>query len=355
MTLGIRRVSLTDDRAEILDILNRNFGAGQERRFDWLYIDNPAGEAWAWLAWDHDKTVGTAAVFPRRMLVDGKLVLCGQVGGFAVDASHRSLGPAVLLQRATFGPVDSGALTFCYDCPPNDRGMATFDRLGMRPNCEIARYALPLRSDAFLEKRLGKSIWVKPVVATANLLLDIRTRSRISQGLEIDALPGGFGDEFSELDRRVSSSGTIRASRSADLLNWRFRKNATADPQVFVARRAGELLGFVAFWSSGEAAYVIDLFGVELDTVGVALLETAVEACKREEVCSLNGFCSEDSWLKALFESSGFRSRERGAKVVAYEKSTVHFPKVLHHGLRWTFGHLEEAVSEQTDFIAVAR
>ena len=80
----------------------------------------------------------------------------GQVGGFAVDASYRSFGPAVLMQRTTFEPVDSGAVTFCYDSPPHDRGMSTFVRLGMRPNCEVTRYALALRSDEFLQKRLGK-------------------------------------------------------------------------------------------------------------------------------------------------------------------------------------------------------
>src|SRR5271165_1912224 len=96
-----------------------------------------------------------ASLFPRKMYVDGKPMVAGQVMHFVVDASHRSLGPAVLLQRATFDPVNSGALDFCYDCPPHDQGMSTFVRLGMRSNCEVIRYALLLRSDEYLAKRIG--------------------------------------------------------------------------------------------------------------------------------------------------------------------------------------------------------
>src|SRR5271166_2362552 len=99
MKLSVRRVSLVNDREEMLELLNRHFEPGQEKRFEWRHINNPAGEAWAWLLYDGNMAaVGTVAVSPRRLYVDGRQVVCGQVGGFAVDASHRSLGPAVLLQ-----------------------------------------------------------------------------------------------------------------------------------------------------------------------------------------------------------------------------------------------------------------
>src|ERR1700756_4236584 len=83
------------------------------------------------------------------------VLMCGQVGDFAVSASHRTLGPAVLLQRATFDPVNNGELAFGYDCLPHQAGMSTLPRLGIRPNCKVHRYAFPLRVDAPFRKRLG--------------------------------------------------------------------------------------------------------------------------------------------------------------------------------------------------------
>ena len=323
MSLAVRAVSFTDDRQEMLELLTRNFGAGQEKPFEWRHINNPAGQAWSWFVHDGNKTaVATASVFPRRIFVAGKLVLCGQVGGFAVDAGYRSLGPALLLQRTTFEPVNSGALAFCYDCPPHDRGMSTFARLGMSPSCEMIRWALPLRSDEFLQKRLGNGIWTKPLVAAANIFLATRRANRLVRGIEITELSGFFGDEFSQLDRLVSCCGVIRTSRSAELLNWRYRENPAWDTQVLQARRAGELLGFLTWRQYSGRAYILDLFGVQLNATGPALLEAAIEVCRGRNAYSLHGFCPEHSDLEPSFRAVGFRRRDRDARVcVTYEKS----------------------------------
>jgi Acetyltransferase (GNAT) domain len=342
MKLSARRISLIENRQEMLELLNRNFEPGQETRFEWRHINNPVGEAWAWFLYDGSKAaVGTVAVFPRRVYVDGKQVVCGQVGGFAVDASHRSLGPAVLLQRTTFEPVDSGTFAFCFDCPPHDRGMSTFVRLGMRSKCAVTRYALLLRSDNYVEIRFGRGAWTKPVIAAANLFLRMRSTRRHVSGVEITSLDAAFGEEFSDLDKRVSSTGTIRTSRSAELLNWRHVENPGSGFRVLVARRAGELLGFLAFTTCEGRAYIGDLFGLELAATGPALLDAAIDVCRRESISSLHGFCSEDSGLRTLFVEAGFRPRETEARVVPYEKSDGGSAKLLSDGLRWSFGSVD--------------
>ena len=344
MSLRIQRISLTDNRHEIIGILARNFGDGQDTRFEWRHLCNPAGEAQAWFAFNRNNAViGTVAVFPRRMWVDGKLLLCGQVGGFAIDTAYRCLGPAVLLQQATFVLVNSGALAFCYDCPPHDRGMSTFLRLGMQPNCEIVRHVLILQSNEYLEKHLGKRIWTTPLTGGVNFLLGLRRATRPLPGLEIGEYTGTFHDEFSRLDQNVSSTGLIRASRSAELLNWRYRQNpGWSDCEVLVARQKGELLGFLVLWVSNNRAYILDLFSLQLLVVGPALLEAAIDRCNHRNVGSLHGFCSNESELRPTLLRMGFRSRERNARVVAYEKPSCTSSKILQYYLRWNFTNVEE-------------
>lgn len=352
MNLGIRRVSLPADRQEMIDVLNRYFNPIQEARFDWRHIDNPAGECWSWFMYDKSSkaTVAVATVFPRFMRVDGKRLRVGQVGEFGVDSTYRSLGPAVLMQRTTFEPVNSGELIFCYDCPPHDKGMSTFVRLGMRPNCEVRRHALLLRSDEYLAKRLGEALWTKPLVAGVNLLLRMRRGKRRSPGLEISKYTGPFDDEFTHLDEIASAKRTIRSSRSAQDLNWRYIEDPMASMgapsgeaqnyQVFVARRSGELKAFLIFLiQSDGVAVLVDLFGLDLPDTGLALLETAVEICRRENVRSFHGFCSEDSELKPLFAILGLRPRERDARVVAYIKPED--SALLNSGMRWAFSQVE--------------
>ncbi len=337
MDLTLRSASLSEDGQELAELLERNgLGPAKEHAY-WRHESNPAGPGWAWVIYDRKSgTVSAmASVLPRHVYVDGRLVVCGVVGDFVVDAAIRSLGPAVILQRATFEPVDSGALAFCYDAVPHDRGMSTFLRLGMSPSCEVIRYACPLRSDEYLEKRLGKGIWTRPVFTVTNLALRIRTGERSTPGLEIAVLDNGFGEEFSHLDKQVSSSGVIRSSRSAADLKWRYRFSAGPKFRILVARRAGELLGFLAFLTLDKRATVMDLFGFQLPDVGSNLLDALIDLGCREGLSCLEGYLSEANWLKSVFARAGFRPRERAARIVAYSEPAN--PR-FNCGASWSFG-----------------
>src|SRR5579872_65882 len=115
MTVVTRPVDIETEREELLDILTRNLGGlAHAKRFEWLHRCHPAGKGWTWFAYEKEsgQKVGTASLFPRAMWIADKIAICGQVGDFAVEKGHRSLGPALLLQRATFTPVDEGQLAF---------------------------------------------------------------------------------------------------------------------------------------------------------------------------------------------------------------------------------------------------
>jgi len=357
MTLRIRLASPMGDREQLLNLYKRNFthidGYFAER-FDWHSRLNPVGEGWTWILYEQrtGRCVGATSLFPRQVYVDERQLKVGQVMLFAVDASYRSLGPAVQLQRATFQPVDSGQLDFCYDCPPHDEGMSTFARLGMRANCEVTRFVLPLRSDEYLGKRLGAGAWAKPVIGTANLLLRIRRSRRDLHGLEMAEFDGAFGDEFSELDKAAPTSGLIRGRRSADILNWLYR-NRQVPPKrlpngelekarVIVARRGGELQGFVAYAAQTDNLVGIgDLFGTDLTHVGRPLLDAVIEFARRNRAYAVYAYSTPGSELSRLLQSAGFRPRERAARVVAYENFGGRSPRRLDNGLRWAFSQVE--------------
>jgi hypothetical protein len=245
----------------------------------------------------------------------------------------------MMLQRATFAPVDSGEVAFCYDCPPHDRGMSTFLRLGMSAATEVTRYALPLKSDEFLAKRIGDGALTKPVASVVNLIMNIRRARPRVPGMEILRFEGPFDDEFSNLDKRVPSSGVIRGVRTAEGLNWRYGKNPAWRSRVFVARRAGELMGFIVYVLFDKRASIVDLFGLQLEEVGVDLLEALIEEGRRKNWVCVEGYCSAGSNLNALFRRAGFRPRERSARVVVYEKPG-NLPST-NSSLRWAFSQVE--------------
>jgi hypothetical protein len=344
MSIAVRRVSLTDDRQKMLELLSRNLPDLPQAGFDWRYTMNPAGQARSWFVYQQNETnaVAMASVIPRQMYVDGREMVAGQVMHFVVDAAYRSLGPALLLQRATFDAVDSGEVDFCYDCPPHDRGMSTFIRLGMQSSCELIRYSLLLRSDEYLAKRIGNALWTKPAVALTNVLLSARSRNSPMRGLEILPYEGHFTEEFSALDRRVSSAGVVRHRRSMEDLNYRYRENPEFEHRVLMARRGGELLAFAVFVVESDGiASLVELFGRELSQVGPALLDALIGICRSLDISAVCGYCSEGSELKSQFKASGFRAREKIARVVAYTKPDTAAHRLLGNGIRWSFSRVE--------------
>jgi hypothetical protein len=342
MSLVIRAASLTDERQQLTELLERNIPGRQEGHFEWRHQANPAGPGWSWVACDRNHAiVAMASVFPRNIWVDGKLMVCGQVGEFVVDTPYRSLGPALMLQRATFTPVNSGEVAFCYDCPPHDQGMSTFVRLGMSPATEVTRYALPLKSDEFLAKRIGNGGWTKPLVTAANLILRLRKFRPNDHGLEISEFHSAFGEEFTRMDKLVSTSGAIRASRSSQDLIWRYQKNPGLRSRILVARRAGELQGFLTFLTFGDRASIVDIFGYPSSGTTLPLLQATIDLCRRENRVCIEGYCSDASELKTLFKQAGLRRRERAARIVIYSKENGHIRPPLNPGLRWTFSQVE--------------
>jgi hypothetical protein len=344
MTISVRPVHQVSDNQEFLTILQANLPSlPHDRRFQWLYCDNPDGPAFSWFALQGapQQIIGVTSLFPRSMWVGGKLKMCGQVGDFAVSASHRSLGPAVLLQRATFDPVNSGELAFCYDCPPHQAGMSTFRRLGIQPNCKVHRYALPLRVDSQLRKRLGAASRVP--AAAGNLLLRLQRLSAPktkAKDIQVADHPGAFGEEFSKLDEAVKGPNTIRGRRSAALLNWRYRANPLQQYELLTARRKGELIAFAVLRTTNEVVTIVDLFGTELHGAAFSLVAAIVERFQKSHQ-TIDAYLSEGHELVAHFLKMRFQLRSEVAQVVAYAKPQAAVSEFLQKGPIWSFSQTE--------------
>jgi len=343
--MAVRPVNLNSEQEELLDILGRNLkDLSHVRRFQWFYYNNPSGTAWSWFAYEKGskKIVGVASVFPRFVWVGDEVKRCGQVGDFAIDISYRSLGPAVMLQRATFEPVQEGLLAFCYDCPPHESGMSTFRRLGMQANCQMYRYARLLKTDRQLVQYLGQGRLAAYSAVIGNLLLELWAFQKYKiAGLEISYYTDHFGEEFSQLDARVGGSKVIRSQRKAEDLNWHYRDNPLHEYQVLTARQNGELLAFIVFFVSDQDIFIVDLFGLKFPDAALQLLEAVIEHKKEKSIQTLQATISDANSLTDVLHKAGFRYRAKGAQVVAYTQPGTEIFGMLHGGLPWSLNYTD--------------
>ena len=323
MKLRVRPVDLQHERSKLLELLDRNLGTlDHAARFDWLYNDNPAGRAWSWFVCvdSDDRPVGVASLFPRFFWIDGRVERCGEVGDFAVDADHRSLGPALRLQRATFEPVDEGLLTFCYDCPPDERGMAPFHRLGLKPVCRATRYRCLLRTDELVRRRIAGGWGVQaPLSSVFNALLWARRRIR-SRAKEfiVDRHEGPFGEEFDALESSLGGQGNVvRLRRMAEDLNWLYRRNPVTSYETITVRRDGELMGFVVFSVSRNRVRVVDLVASS-DRARLGLLREVVDTAGSRRKEFVDMWRLSTSRESGFVHKAGFVRREPAKRFVVY-------------------------------------
>ena len=128
----------------------------------------------------------------------------------------------------------------------------------MAPTLRTARYSLLLRSDRQVERRLGSSPFATAVAGAANVLVAAGMRRGEPRGLHIETFTGRFGDEFTALDGSLHAMAPMRACRGAEDLNWQYRDDPLRSYEILVARRAGEVSGFVVVSRAGEDAWIVE-------------------------------------------------------------------------------------------------
>src|SRR5271166_3907443 len=177
MAIYVREANLIDDQ-EILTGLAQTYlnGNADERRFKWLYLENPFGRARAWIAYrDQTEAIGMAAVFPRQMYRESKTVTGCVLGDLCVSTKYRSVGPTLQLQRACLSCARSGEFAVAYDFPSSTMSRV-YEHLGIVPAEKSVRWAKVLRIDDKIERILPVPILSRLLAAAGNFALAVKSR-----------------------------------------------------------------------------------------------------------------------------------------------------------------------------------
>ncbi len=320
MTIAIRRIALQRERALLIDFLAKYLTPhSNDRRFDWLYLGNPIGQAQVWLAEDTrtGAMLGTSAVFPRRFYVRGKETLGFVLGDFCIHPGFRSLGPAIQLQKACIHEMESSIRTLGYDFP-SERMLAVHRRLGVRPRDRLIRLAKPLRMDRKVAEKIRVPLVARNMSRLGNQVLKWRDRRRkLSRMEQIGWHAGSCGEEFSTLAVTVSVDHEVCLARTADYLNWRYVAHPYQKFEILTARRDGALEAYLVLKQEGEDACIVDLFGAEYPGLLSGIVAHTVELLRRRGVVTVSApVLASHRWVH-LFERLGFVKRE-STPVITY-------------------------------------
>jgi len=263
---------------------------GDEARYDWYYLKNPAGAgqlsllrcdtAEAVSTTVNEDTVGSLGVCPRQMSLDGRPFLAGVLVDFVVSPLHRTALPALQLQRAARARAHETAAVL-YGLP-DTKAVPIFKRLGAQVQFPLPSYTRVLRTARYFAR-------VMPAWASraAGLLVDTfdiaLLRLRVAAGTLTGtrcsgAWVGAFNADFDRLWRDFKKDGLCVGVRDAAFLQWRFGARPGANFRTFVVRdsRTKELRAY---------------FVCELLEGGVAVKDCLSVGSRRDLVHALNLLC----------------------------------------------------------------
>jgi hypothetical protein len=323
-TVRVRAADPRRDRERIGTVLARNLppAAGADR-YDWLYLDNPAGPARVWVAEDAatGEVIGTSAGHPKRMYCEGQIETVLDLSDFAIDAPYRTLGPALALLRATLAPVGAGEYAFSYD-HPTDPMLAIYRRMGRRDLAPQRRWVRPLRASAVLARRFGCGpVWeaAGPLVDTALRVCDAVRRPARRAAIDVRPLAGDPGAEFDRLDADLARMTPFRLQRSADYLRWRYVRNVVAPHEVLCARRGGQLVGYAVSRPGRDGVVsLVDVFTLPEPQIATRLINDVVERARARGATAVWATVLAGCPAEAALPDAGFVAREDGPGIVVY-------------------------------------
>ena len=263
------QADLDREKDSILRFWRENHPRPLEGKYRWLYEGNPAGKAKVWIIKhvESGDLVGMTALFPRVFHRNDKSLVGGVAGDFLVHKNHRTMGPAIMLQRCVLSSADRGEVDFVYGFP-NRSAEAISKRIGYKRLGGLTRLVKILKSEPQLRKRGVKSALVPFAGPMADAFLklgSLETWYRWTNGYvceEVNALD----DRLAPEREGHNGSFTMMGLRSANFLNWKFKDDPEDDNRIFVCRNRenSTVAGYIVFRLQDDSVDVRD-FGLPVN------------------------------------------------------------------------------------------
>jgi hypothetical protein len=267
---------LVADRAALMSLWRGNAlqPKAVDAKFDWFYIANPNGPTRQLLlcAGPQAERVGAAGLVTRPLWARGEALSGGLLTDFYVLPEHRTLAPAMYLQRQMRSVgLELHDLLYGY---PNDKSLPIVKRLGYVNFGDLVKCVRLLRYGEYLQRWLPR--WASRAagaVVDRVLPLAFRPHRLLLQGWHGEWV-GAADDRFDALWERVKRSNAIIGVRDRRFLAWRFFARPSHEYRVYVLsrRRGGEIAAYAVCEAIGDTFHIRDMLADPQSTESIRVL-----------------------------------------------------------------------------------
>ena len=250
-------------------------GATPRVFYSWKYFANPLGHAIVAIATSKDSVVSVVAASPKRIWLEGKIVLAYELGDFLTRDDYRKQGLfSRLIELACQEAVNRGAhLVYVR---PNDVAFPILtSKLSFieAQRMDARRYIAP-------SEILSRKTRISPsLVRRTGIDVLFKTLCVPRSGKNVRVIAAErFGDEADQLWAKASRDYTFAVVRDKNYLNWRF-VDCPTPYKIWRAMRNGDTAGFLVASVNRQntVGAIVDVFTENNDTDAArALLATSM-------------------------------------------------------------------------------
>ena len=257
-------IEFDGDQKKIASLWEEAMGSHIKQRFDWLYHTPSSTPPVTVLLTDAEsgQIVGCGSILKKKLLLNGKSFTVGVCIDFFVKAKHRTLGPAVMIQRRITKLLQTSPIDFLFAFP-NQMALASFLRAGYRKLGTVETYVKLIRMEGKLTKILKFGILSRiaafPLDALHRFYDAVRRLSyRNRYAAEIQQQPD---DRFEELVHHARRQHPILFEKNKSAFTWRYTDMPGFDHRIFALtdNHTGELAGCLAFSIENRVALIKDI------------------------------------------------------------------------------------------------
>ena len=301
---------------------NLHMQGDPRHKYEWYYRNNPLGPATAFFLEHVDaqgatSIVGSCGVGTRRIIVAGQPLSAALFADFTVDKAHRTVMPAMVLQRALCAQA-TASHDFAYAFP-NDAAVGIFQRIGLRSVGRVRRFVKVLHSAALLRPYLR---WA-PAASLAGAVVDYALavkdilRGAGHRRYSFEWLEGP-DERFDRLWEKVQPTWKNIGERNAEFLRWRFttRPGVPSRLAALIDRKTREVHAYAAVVDkTPREARVVDFLATSNELLALLLTKLGPALAAKGYERAVTYFLGPRS-VDAALEHAGFRFRNEAKFVI---------------------------------------
>lgn len=318
MNYVVSEPGVAGERDAIVALWNRNLPMATAERYRWLYETGPSV---SWLATtDAGQTVGATGLMRRTMKLGDRICRVGQAIDLNVDHEHRTIGPALKLQRALTGSLAKQDMPLVYAIP-SPQADGVMRRIGYKLLGTVDRWTKPLRSEYKLRNYVKFALPAKAAGFVVDRALKWGSAERLHRtppGCRVEIVER-FDARFDDLWQAASREFSIIGERNAAYLNWRYEECPDALYRAFcLVDKTNRLLGYLVFYVDAQGfAWISDLLFAD-PAVLDALLAEFVRYQRSQPVKAIHFTYFGTRIVTDCMQRFGFLKRHSDRRLYAY-------------------------------------